>query len=447
MSLVSGLTHMADAQTAALPAPPDPGPALMSIPFFEPVKNPDKALIARYRQKEISVVDFGAIGDGKSHPLREKFKTQAAIDKKYGKGLYTLEDEIDFVAVMEAIRVAKAIAVHDPSQVTLNINTVYVPAGLYVINRTITITDMYGWTLRGDGRQQTSFKIDVPMPLFAITRSSFVKFTSFSIESHIGSLSTGFYINNDGRNGNPVFHLLFDSLIFQWVYKGIQIEGTSMTDTALFSGIRFVQCLKAFELNNPQGMNYTFTGCAFELYGGDSIYAPFKAGDVKVFHVKAGGNITVLGGSIIHAGTTLLLEPQDPKTPGLGGSSAINYSNGMFNFIGVRWEQEGGSTSPVLFDAKDEGAMEARINFTGCTIYQRFAARNQAVGKLHSGMNVTFRDSSFNFGHIQEVIDPKQEARKGALLIDNTSRIEYKQAENAPYHHLYKNETLWVPAK
>lgn len=63
------------------------------------------------RGTDVSVADFGAIGDGRSHPLSEwvpgRYADLAAIRADYPDAR-SLADEIDFVAINKAVRVAAA---------------------------------------------------------------------------------------------------------------------------------------------------------------------------------------------------------------------------------------------------------------------------------------------------------------------------------------------------
>jgi hypothetical protein len=433
----------ASAARAAGPAGPTTA-QFKQTPPYSPEFSTDDPRIVKHLHQVLNVMDFGAKGDGQSHPLHTLFANQAAIDVKYGPGRYTPDDEADFVAVMEALRTARACGEYIPSiKAVKYTNTVYLPTGIYVINRTIPLIDTFGGTIRGDGRQQTVLRFNAPQPLFFINRSAFLAFRQFSIESSVSSGSTGFLIADTSDtplgNGKPTFKMIFDSLIFQRLDQAVHITGLMMTDSMVFSDTRFLQCLTSFHLQNPQGLNYQFFGCDFEDHGGDAIYAPHKASDVVCFKIEAGGNITIVGGDIIHAGVTLLLEPGSqfaPEGPG-GASPSISVGSGMYSFYGVKWEQMGGTRS-VLFDAQDDGHYSARINFDNCMVYQRISARHTPVGMLHAGMNVAFRNSVFNFGHIQEVLDPGQAKRKATLILDNTSGLTYQRAKG-DYHHVIKD--------
>lgn len=385
-----------------------------------------------HRHQIVNAMDFGAVADGQSHPLKEILPTQEEIDKKYGSGRYTPDDERDFVAIMEAIRAAKRSGQYGPDiKAVRYASTVRIPAGVYIINRTIPLTDTYGGSIEGDGRLQTILRFNKEAPLFFITRCSFLTFEKFAIESNISSKSIGFLINEANTEADPkylgkvTFNMTFDSMMMNRFYKAIQITGNVMTDSMAFNKVRFLQCLTAFHLQNPQGLNYQFISCNFEVHGDESTFAPYKESDVVCFHIQAGGDITVIGGNIIHAGITLLLEPDAAFAPS-GKGPSISWGSGIYNFYGVRWEQMGG-TQPALFESRGKEAFTARINFDSCMVYQRVAALGKPVGFLRPGMNVTFRNSVFNNGVIEEVIGGRTGKRPPALILDNTSGVTFQR--------------------
>lgn len=384
-----------------------------------------------HRHQIVNVMDFGAVADGKSHLLKEILPTQAEIDQKYGAGRYKPDDERDYVAIMEAVRASKRSGFFGPDIKGVRYtSTVRLPAGVYMINRTIPLTDTFGGTITGDGRLQTVLRYTAEGPLFYISRCSFLAFEKFAIESRIGAKSIGFYFHDPNWEKNvkfpakPTFNMVFDSLMLTRLYKAVQITGNVMTDSMTFSKVRFLQCLTAFHLQNPQGLNYQFFSCNFEVHGDESVFAPFKESDVVCFHIQAGGNITVIGGNIIHAGVTLLLEP-DAKFAPNGVGPSISWGSGIYNFYGSRWEQMGRG-QPVLFDARGEERFTARINYDSCMIYQRVSALGSLVGYLRSGMNVTFRNSVFNGGVIEEVFAGRIGKTRPVLILDNTSGVKFQ---------------------
>ncbi len=87
----------------------------------------------------LSVKDFGAIGDGKLHPLSERYAALAEAKSVY-PFVTDLSQSIDYAGIQAAINAAK------------NGNmSVYIPAGGYVINSTL-IAD-YALSMHGTGGQ------------------------------------------------------------------------------------------------------------------------------------------------------------------------------------------------------------------------------------------------------------------------------------------------------
>jgi hypothetical protein len=421
-----------------------PGVEIGEAPIFKKIRSYRLEKLSgstkEQEHSELNAFTFGAVADGKSHPIKEIFQDQSAIDKKYGSGRYVLNDERDFVAACEAIRYAKYYG--EPTSANnaaKYASTVYFPRGVYVINRTIDIVDLYGFTLRGDGKGQTVFRFMQPAPLFYVTRAAGNAFCDFSIESTIESKATGIYIVSGGPDdaGRPAFLWEFRNVLFSTLYRGVQFAGMAMTDSGYFYTCRFLNCLVGVHFQNGQGMEYAFYGCNFQ--------SPSIGNQATLFLVEAGGVINVFGGNIISQGTTLKLMPnREAYSKSVGGGSVINPSNGYYNFYGVRWEQM--TKEPILFDAKDDGYYRASINFDSCSVYQRMGAKDGPVGVLRPGMNVTLRNTScspFTSGKIPgDVSGASSEARRGILVLDNTFGLEYEERNGGSIEHdskLWKN--------
>ncbi|MEI8245295.1 MAG: carbohydrate binding domain-containing protein [Lentisphaerota bacterium] len=386
-------------------------------------------------QDILNVRDFGAIGDGASHPLSEVLKTQAEIDKKYGNGRYLLTDERDYVGVCEAIRYSlyygstrgqsnpDLLKLHERAAHMRSSNAVHVPAGLYVINRTIELIELYGFTLYGDGAPATVFYFTRPEPLFWIQRSANMKFRDFCIASNPQSRSTGFYIVDDfkkdiNRNGSPAFQIVFDRLLIFKFYKGVDLAGDVMTDNEYFYSCRFLYNQIAVHQRNAQCMSVEFFGCDFQR-------------NKYCLLVEAGGQINVHGGDFIANGTTLLLAPNKVFTKSTGGGPTINRNNGKFNFYGVRWELE----EAPMFDAIDDGSLLAQVNLDNCAMYQRAAGKGTPLGIIHNGMNVVIRNLNIGPYEIKILGDTRDysDKRKGVLILDNiVGALAYAEVNGLP---------------
>jgi len=94
----------------------------------------------------VSVKDFGAVGDGGSHPLSHKFSSLAAAQAAYPHAL-SLSDEIDWAALLGAINYAANTG-----------GSVLIPAGTYLLNRQILkSSQVKQFEIIGDGRESTKF--------------------------------------------------------------------------------------------------------------------------------------------------------------------------------------------------------------------------------------------------------------------------------------------------
>lgn len=87
-----------------------------------------RSLAARFADT-FNVKDFGAIGDGASHPLSERYATFAEAQADYPHAA-ALTDEIDWAAIQGAI-----------NALPVNGGTIYFPTGDYAVNRTVSVGD------------------------------------------------------------------------------------------------------------------------------------------------------------------------------------------------------------------------------------------------------------------------------------------------------------------
>jgi hypothetical protein len=104
-----------------------------AIPVLATATKSKRTLAARFAET-LNVRDFGAIGDGVSRPLSTLFGTLVAAQVVYPNA-GALTDELDGTAIQAAINASRR---------------VYVPAGTYLVNRTIDPASVNQWLL-GDG--------------------------------------------------------------------------------------------------------------------------------------------------------------------------------------------------------------------------------------------------------------------------------------------------------
>ncbi|HWL53749.1 MAG TPA: hypothetical protein VNQ90_15025 [Chthoniobacteraceae bacterium] len=403
------------------------------IPDYQPEFEPGDPRIAKAKHRIHNIRDYGAKGDGFSHLLSDEFKDQASIDQRYGPGRYRLDDESDYVAIMEGIRYAKAAANETRARSVRGLPSLYIPQGIYQINRTIPLVDISGFTISGDGKRQTVLRFTgKEEALFGIERSSTLAFEKFEVISTLGTGTTAFLIADVLAKypDRPTYHFDWTSVSFTQFDVGVKTTGWAMTDSTNFLHCRFNSCGTALLLDNHQSMGHHFQNCYFG-FGSQHLGKLKENSYPVVFHVKQGGNITVSGGYIIiHDGTTLLLEPRNEKL----SFSPINWSTGLFNFYGVKWEQVR-KNHPVLFDAVDDGKFSAKVNFDNCLVYQRTKAEGASLGALHPGMNVSLRNVGVNKNqaYIQEVSSASDRARRASIVFDHVSGIRFNAA-STPVH-------------
>lgn len=81
----------------------------------------------RIKELNINIKSFGAIGDGSSHPLSERFSTLEHAQKKYLCAT-SLNDEIDWCALQTAI-----------NNTDMNNEQIFIPIGTFIINNPINM--------------------------------------------------------------------------------------------------------------------------------------------------------------------------------------------------------------------------------------------------------------------------------------------------------------------
>jgi len=374
----------------------------------------------------INILDYGAVGDGSSHKLSTIFGSQAEIDAQYGPGKYTLDDEADFRAKQEANE--------QLPEGAYGLWTVYMPAGVYRVNRTIDLSRAYGLTMYGAGHGATRIVFNSPSDLFYIESAGHMAFRGFTVESAPASQSTGFHFHNTIGQGGPTFKFLFDNVGFTGFYRAILATGDTMCCEVAFVKCRFLNCLTGLDLQNVQAMNFNFFGCDFEAHSDDSYFAPYTCRDAVFIKAEAGGCVNVFGGSILLHGTTLLLAPNTAFSP-----DPINMVTGMYNFYGIIVEQWSPSGKPVLFDKTGTKIIRARINFDNCRVYQRSGVAGEDIGVVKNGMIVNIRNSNFSSStttgqtpRVKLYIDGNTDGYWGSLTVDNSKWLEcYEERDQA----------------
>jgi len=393
----------------------------------------------------INVADLGAIADGKPHPLKEKYPTQEAIDAKFGPGLYTLEDEQDFVAFAEALRIARTFSrSNGESPLNIGLPEIYLPNGLYKFNRTMEIVNVWGLNIRGAGRASSTIEFTKKgSNLFKIYMSGEISFKDLGFVSTIGSMATMIAMDNNSseKDGGyrPTFKVRFEEVNWARAYRCIYTAGDEMCSEVILDRCRMVHCLIGIHINNYNSVNWFLNATDFESVPYEpEIYAPFKPADCIVLLVEEGGAVNVMGGSIIHAGRTLLLKSKTEEQKHAG--------NVFFNFFGVKFEDHG--FAPFLFDFQTRAFSPVSVNFYGCSAFHSYSVvhsgqEKPANGRLGNGMNVTLENCLFPHGSFEGVITERTKDNWGSLIANNTRIFRYheKREGNAEalanvHHHV-----------
>jgi len=395
-------------------------------------------------ERVINVVQFGAVGNGSSHPLKEVFSTQEEVNAFYGGEFYKLDDERDYVAFCEALKVARRLGGKsaDPKvNIDIRLPEIYLPNGKYLFNRTVLIENFYGCTIRGAGRAATTIEFTKNGgDLFMIVTAGELLFKGIGFSAGINRMSTIFHLDNisgPSGYGRPTFKVRFEEVNWSSVYRCIYATGEEMCSEVILDNCRMVNSLIGIHLNNPNALNYNLFACDFESRPDDGEkYLPFKASDCTYLLIERGGAINCFGGSVIHAGRTLYLKSK---------STEQNYAGCLFfNFYGIKFEQHG--HEPFLFDFDIRAYSPASVNFNDCSSFhsQSVAQSGQDEspnGRLGNGMNVSLNNCLFAHGYFTGFIDADTRKNWGSLVANNTRIFRYKEirasdsADLADIHH------------
>lgn len=110
---------------------------------------------------------FGAIGNGGSHPLSGVYPSLAAAQTVYPFA-GALTDELDWCGIQKAVDTARYQWQTPDSDFQIG-KTVAIPAGIYRINKTVQIKDMFGFALAGvNGMPQIKWYGDASSPMFLL---------------------------------------------------------------------------------------------------------------------------------------------------------------------------------------------------------------------------------------------------------------------------------------
>src|SRR6476660_5860441 len=104
--------------------------------------SPRGPAISPHRLGPVNVRDLGALGDGRSHPLSERYGSLSEAQADYPHA-ESLADEIDWAAIQAAINLAKA----------FQGGTLWFPRGTYICSKQLNLDNTQSIRLEGAGRE------------------------------------------------------------------------------------------------------------------------------------------------------------------------------------------------------------------------------------------------------------------------------------------------------
>lgn len=227
---------------------------------------------------------FGAIADGGQHSL-----TQSDLDANVGKwvGKYELNDEWDYVGLQEAIYAAFNSGTLTPngSSATKN-KQLYIPPGNYRVDKSPTITEVYGGNIYGAGRFVSVITSTYPGPAFQTNGCWYTQFTGITFSGSVAHDGAVFELdgNYDGTHKQGVQGNTFKDCFF---------EANSKVSKA-FAIVRRGG-------NYAQGSENLFLNCHFQSATSAGIYV---SGYNALQNTFIGGNIqNCVNGIYVEAGS------------------------------------------------------------------------------------------------------------------------------------------------
>jgi hypothetical protein len=178
----------------------------------------------------VNVKDFGAIGDGSSHPLSSVYPTLAAAQAVY-PFVTSLSQEIDWAAIQAAVNTAN-----------LKYNSVFFPAGIYFVNAPVNIytnSCLFGVTPQaGASRIRLADGISFIGGANALPHPSFTQLVNVTLQN-LGFFGTNAAVHKQDTSGS----LYFVSWIVNgcWFGNSLEVAFQSRFVTSEITNCRFGQ--------------------------------------------------------------------------------------------------------------------------------------------------------------------------------------------------------------
>jgi len=291
--------------------------------------------------------DFGAIGDGQSHPLSEKFATLAEAQAKYPHAT-SLSDEIDWCAIQGAIDYAKSIGItRRPStypRSDLGMG-VLIPAGLYLINKPIVMPrsgDYLGYAIGLIGVSEVSSMIKGSTS-FPVNRA-LIEWENTPLRTYSQTIENLTLIPPDITGVKCIHYKPTDKTTLQTIFKehmtymkfrNLICEGNNEyhSESIYLEGLIRYSEFKNIRSNYTQGTNPTYSTILiktdYDILNSKSVnFESVGIGFSKLERIDAGsprgGWATVFEGRLMHSKWEI----------GMAGNGGLPSNNApSFNFI------------------------------------------------------------------------------------------------------------------
>ncbi|QIN79588.1 hypothetical protein GBA65_14865 [Rubrobacter marinus] len=205
----------------------------------------------------------------------------------------------------------------------------------YRCDSRLNVTQLKGLRFRGEGEESTVFDNRTGEELIFFNHSQAVDFEDFQIAGSLKENSGGirFHQSTADPNQRPTFAYRMKSVAFEQLHRAMRWTGDVMGDDLLYLGVKIRDCLRPFTYTNDQAVNHVFVGGEVQCFNNNLDPANFAdnfaywnakmsaaagwtnpqtAYDGAVFFVQKGGQVTWVGGGLIHTYTDVFFE-YDPS--------------------------------------------------------------------------------------------------------------------------------------
>lgn len=397
-----------------------------------------------------NVKEFGAIGDGSSHPLSDFYGTLAEAQVVYPKAT-ALTDEIDWAAIQKSVDTV--------------FGQIRVPVGHYLINKRVDIGG--GIRLTGDGNSVTSIR--------PTANSAYLNIISGATRTVIEDLyiipngtgvtadygiriegSTSYYRVSNVRivqvgqigfaygiyTGNNAISGTFENVFMQQCTKGFSVGDES-------NNVRFDKCVVIFCGDGAEirggGRGRVFDTCLIELNTNDGI-TTLNAGDVQIVNTyferngrydiwtqfgSAGLDSLYVSGCQFYKnvnGTSVRLNMAQNSNAAFVGNNFAGLTGGTY----TPYDSQGFSRAISINDSFKVYSLPI-LSATMCII-----KRGAFVGRV--GMRSVYKSANFTFTDSDQDTTYRVDATSGNVTITLPNLVP---TGGAPYQGYYVEIVRW----